>query len=88
MQWGNIKNTPVVEWVNLEIQLDGSHMALSDVAFLVTSDYMERPLLGFNVINKMLQVSRVNILTKSLRKSSKVQAIFKSMQQEKQPESV
>ena len=80
MQWGNIKNTPVAEWVNLEIQLDGSHMALSDVAFLVTSDYMERPLLGFNVINKMLQNSRVNILTKSLRKSSKVQAIFKSKQ--------
>ena len=88
MQWGNIKNIPLVEWVNLEIQLDGSHMTLSNVAFLVTSDYMERPLLGFNVINKMLQNSIVNILTKSLRKSSKVQAIFKSMQQEKQAESV
>lgn len=88
MRWGNIKNIPLVEWVNLEIQLDGSHMALSNVAFFVTSDYMERPLLGFNVINKMLQNSIVNILTKSLRKSSKDQAIFKSMQQEKQAESV
>ena len=88
MQWGNIKNIPLVEWVNLEIQLDGSHMALSNVAFLVTSDYMERPLLGFNVISKMLQNSIGNILTKSLRKSSKVQAIFKSMQQEEKAESV
>ena len=79
VQWRNIKNITLVEWVNIEIQLDGSHMALSNVAFLVTSDYMERPLLRFNVIGKMLQNSIVNILTKSLRKSSKVQAIFKSM---------
>ena len=63
-------------------------MALSNVAFLVTSDYMERPLLGFNVVSKMLQNSIGNILTKLLRKSSKVQAIFKSMQQEEQAESV
>ena len=63
-------------------------MALSNAAFLVTSDYMERPLLGFNVISKMLQNSIGNILTKLLRKSSKVQAIFKSMQQEEQAESV
>ena len=63
-------------------------MALSNVAFLVTSDYMERPLLGFNVISKMLQNSIGNILTKLLRKSSKVQAIFKSMQQEEKAESV
>ena len=36
----------------------------------------------------MLQNSIGNILTKLLRKSSKVQAIFKSMQQEEQAESV
>ena len=54
---------------------------------------MERPILGFNVIREMLQYYLqkdvlVNILTKSFGKSSKVQAIFKSMQQENQAEPV
>ena len=57
------------------------------------TDYIESPILGFHVIKEMLQDDQqkdvlVNILKKSFGKSSKVQTIFKSMQQENQPELV
>ena len=54
---------------------------------------MERPILGFNVINDMLQDDQqkdalFNILGKSFGKLSKVQAIIEPMQQENQAEPV
>ena len=68
-------------------------MVLSNVSFLVTSDYMESALLGFNVMKKRLQDdqqkdSLVNIPTKPFGKSPKVQAIFKSIQQKNQEEPI
>ena len=61
-----------------------SDTALSNVPFFVTSDYMKRAILVFNVFKKMLPDGQqiyalINILTKSF---VKVQAIFKSIQQE------
>ena len=55
VQWGNSTNIPFVAWVNLEIQLEGADAALSHLPFLATSDYMERPILKFNVLKEMLQ---------------------------------
>lgn len=54
---------------------------------------MERPILGFNVINDKLQDDQQkdalsNILGKSFGKLSKVQAIIKPMQQENQAEPI
>ena len=54
---------------------------------------MERLILRFNVIKEMLKDDQqnnalVNILKKSFEKSSKAQAISKSMQQENQVEPV
>ena len=93
IQWENSINIPFVGWTNLEIQLEGSDMTLSNVPFLVMSDYMERTILGFNMIKETLQDSQlkdalVTILTKSFGKSLKVQDIFKSMQQESRAEPV
>ena len=74
--WKNT-NIPFARWINKEIQLDGSDGTLSNVILLVTSDNMEMPVLGFNVINEMLpddqqKYALVNILAKSFGKSSKV----------------
>ena len=89
IQSGNSANIPFVRWVNQEIQLESSDTTLSNIPLHVTSDYIERPILGFDVIKEMLQDNQqkdalVNILTTSFGKSSKVQTIFKSMRQENQ----
>ena len=89
VQWENNTNIPFAGWVNLEIQLEGSHTVLSNVPVLLTSNYMERPALGFNVIKETLQDDQrkddiINILTKSFGKSPKFQAISKSVQQKNQ----
>ena len=93
IQSGNSANIPFVGWVNQEIQLESSDTTLPNIPLHVTSDYIERPILGFDVIKEMLQDNQqkdalVNILTTSFGKSSKVQTIFKSMRQENQSELV
>ena len=67
----------------------------SIIKFTLTyiSNDMERSTLGFNVIKKMLQDNQqrsalVNILTEPVGNSSKVQAIFKLMQQKNQVEPI
>ena len=93
VQWGNSTNIPFVGWVNLKIELEGEDAASSNVPFLVTTDYMDKSILGFYVIMEMPQYYQhkdalVSIFTKLFRKLSKVQAIFKSIQQENQAEPV
>ena len=54
IQSGNSANLPFVGWVNQEIQLESSDTTLSNIPLHVTSDYIERPILGFDVIKEML----------------------------------
>lgn len=64
---------PFSWWVNLEIHLEGSDAALSDIPLPATSDYMEIPNLEFNAIKEMQQIDAlIKILTKSFEKLSKV----------------
>ena len=49
IQWGNGNNIPYIGWCNVDIQLDDKGPKIQ-VPFVVTSEKMKDPILGFNAI--------------------------------------
>ena len=88
VQWGNHVDIPFSGWVNLNVTIgEGETKSSVEVPFLVTTEELERPILGFNAIKILANGKQDDVckLFSSVIKSasiSKVEAFVNLLQQE------
>lgn len=75
VQWGNSNNIPYIGWVDLAVTLCGAQDEIGrdlsvQVPFLVTTEHINNPLLGFNAVKLLSEIA--------LQRNQRLDKIFSS----------